>query len=127
MSLVRDRLVYAIAVAGAVVVCAGVVGMTHACVDAQPATPPPAANATSVQHGKTVYIAHCVECHGASGRGDGPASWVLTPRPRDFASGKYKIRTAVTARRRPRAQTSSAISPAGSSSSKTAGRTSAGT
>jgi cbb3-type cytochrome c oxidase subunit III len=46
--------------------------------------------------GKTIYATHCVECHGADGRGDGPAAPVLTPRPRDFTSGKYEIRTTET-------------------------------
>ncbi len=46
--------------------------------------------------GKAVYDAHCVECHGPSGRGDGPSAGYLTPRPRDFTTGKYKIRTTET-------------------------------
>jgi mono/diheme cytochrome c family protein len=43
--------------------------------------------------GKAVYDAHCVECHGASGKGDGPSAAYLVPRPRDFTTGKYKIRS----------------------------------
>jgi len=43
--------------------------------------------------GKAVYDAHCVECHGASGKGDGPSAAYLIPRPRDFTTGKYKIRS----------------------------------
>jgi mono/diheme cytochrome c family protein len=43
--------------------------------------------------GKNVYDAHCVECHGDTGRGDGPSAAYLTPHPRDFASAKYKIRS----------------------------------
>jgi mono/diheme cytochrome c family protein len=43
--------------------------------------------------GKNVYDAHCVECHGDMGRGDGPSAAYVTPRPRDFTSGKYKIRS----------------------------------
>jgi mono/diheme cytochrome c family protein len=43
--------------------------------------------------GKAVYDARCVECHGTTGKGDGPSAAFLTPRPRDFTTGKYKIRS----------------------------------
>jgi cbb3-type cytochrome c oxidase subunit III len=46
--------------------------------------------------GKAVYDAHCVECHGSSGKGDGASAAYLTPRPRDFTTGKYKIRSTET-------------------------------
>ena len=46
--------------------------------------------------GGTVYEKYCVECHGTSGRGDGPSAAYLTPRPRDFTRGSYKIRTTET-------------------------------
>jgi mono/diheme cytochrome c family protein len=51
---------------------------------------------TQAPPGQAVYDAHCVECHGESGRGDGPAAAFLTPRPRDFTTGKYKIRSTDT-------------------------------
>ena len=44
-------------------------------------------------HGEQVYDAHCAECHGTDGRGDGPSAGFLKPRPRDFSSGKFKLRT----------------------------------
>lgn len=44
---------------------------------------------TSVAQGKSVYLANCSPCHGASGRGDGPASAALNPKPRDHTNGAY--------------------------------------
>ena len=52
-----------------------------------------AAQATDAALGKKVYEVRCVGCHGAEGKGDGPAAELLVPRPRDFTAGKYKIRT----------------------------------
>lgn len=46
--------------------------------------------------GKDVYEKHCVECHGTSGKGDGPAAHLMMPRPRDFTTARYKIRTTET-------------------------------
>jgi mono/diheme cytochrome c family protein len=43
--------------------------------------------------GQALYEEHCAECHGNEGRGDGPAAYLLVPRPRDLASGRYKIRS----------------------------------
>lgn len=60
---------------------------------AQPAGPAPAAARSS---GQRVYQDHCVECHGEAGRGDGPAAHLLVPRPRDFTTGKYKLRSTET-------------------------------
>jgi len=64
--------------------------------------PPPAAQRDSAasqpptsagDRGRRVYQEHCVECHGESGLGDGPAAHLLVPRPRDFTLGRYKIRS----------------------------------
>jgi mono/diheme cytochrome c family protein len=51
---------------------------------------PPAPGSPS---GKAIYEQRCVQCHGLDGRGDGAAAPVLIPRPRDFASAKFKLRT----------------------------------
>jgi len=40
--------------------------------------------------GKAVYEKFCVTCHGAQGKGDGPAGLMMTPRPADFTSPKIK-------------------------------------
>jgi len=46
--------------------------------------------------GKAVYDKHCTECHGVDGKGDGPGASYVAPRPRDFSSGRYKIRSTET-------------------------------
>lgn len=43
--------------------------------------------------GELLYRAHCAVCHGGRGRGDGPASVMLSPPPRDFTTGRYKFRS----------------------------------
>src|SRR5690606_38278454 len=43
--------------------------------------------------GKPLYDLRCAPCHGIKGDGNGPAAELLDPRPRDFTSGIYKIRT----------------------------------
>jgi len=53
----------------------------------------PPSTADAQQHSRAVYESRCVECYGPAGRGDGPSAWYLMPRPRDFGTGKYKIRT----------------------------------
>ena len=43
--------------------------------------------------GKAVYEAKCLLCHGEKGDGKGPGADLLSPRPRDFTKGLYKIRS----------------------------------
>lgn len=38
--------------------------------------------------GKLKYDANCVGCHGATGKGDGPAAAALNPKPGDMTDGK---------------------------------------
>jgi DMSO reductase family type II enzyme heme b subunit len=59
-------------------------------VSPRPAT---AQQAGDSSFGKQLYERKCALCHGASGKGDGPAAELLLPRPRDFTAGKYKIRS----------------------------------
>ena len=45
------------------------------------------------ESGKRLYLKSCSQCHGENGDGEGYASPHLRPRPRNFTTGKYKIRT----------------------------------
>lgn len=46
--------------------------------------------------GAIVYTKYCAQCHGDDGAGQGIAAPYLRPEPRDFTSGKYKIRSTPT-------------------------------
>ncbi|MFO0793220.1 MAG: c-type cytochrome [Candidatus Brocadiaceae bacterium] len=43
--------------------------------------------------GKNTYKKYCSPCHGEEGKGDGPLSRSMLPKPRDFTRGAYKFRT----------------------------------
>jgi mono/diheme cytochrome c family protein len=45
------------------------------------------------ESGRAVYQKNCAQCHGDKGDGEGYATPHLYPRPRDFTSGRFKIRT----------------------------------
>ena len=48
------------------------------------------------ESGKRVYVKYCSQCHGEQGDGEGYATPHLLPRPRNFTSGKFKVRTTPT-------------------------------
>jgi mono/diheme cytochrome c family protein len=74
-------------------VLGGALGLSASlCVSAQ-APSRAAATPAAASDGKTIYEAHCANCHGAAGKGDGPASSLLTVRPRDFTLGRFKLRS----------------------------------
>ena len=45
--------------------------------------------------GQLLYSEYCMPCHGGTGAGDGPLAYVLYPKPRDFTSGRFKLRSTV--------------------------------
>jgi cytochrome c len=45
------------------------------------------------ESGKKLYVKYCSQCHGEKGDGEGYAAIHLRPRPRNFTTGKFKIRT----------------------------------
>ena len=46
--------------------------------------------AALLEKGKTTYTIYCVACHGERGAGDGSVARTLDPRPRNFATDKFK-------------------------------------
>lgn len=45
------------------------------------------------ERGRSTYEKYCAQCHGVAGDGQGAAAAHLLPRPRDFTTGKFKLRT----------------------------------
>ena len=45
------------------------------------------------ESGKKLYLKYCSQCHGETGDGEGYAAPHLLPRPANFTTGKFKIRT----------------------------------
>ena len=43
-----------------------------------------------IAQGRNAYAIWCVACHGERGAGDGPTAQTLNPRPRNFATEKFK-------------------------------------
>lgn len=41
--------------------------------------------------GRSLYMVHCVHCHGTSGDGKGPTARFLSPKPRDYRPGLFKF------------------------------------
>ena len=48
-------------------------------------------NEAKVERG--LYRKHCVQCHGTTGDGMGPAAALLAPYPRDFRRGSFKFKS----------------------------------
>lgn len=57
------------------------------------AAPGAAAQEAGGAQGQAVYERWCAGCHGDDGSGDGPAAGYMLPRPRDFTTGLYQIKS----------------------------------
>lgn len=53
----------------------------------------PPASAQTIAHGRALYEANCIQCHGVRGAGDGYGAPFLVPPPRDFTTAAFKFRT----------------------------------
>lgn len=43
--------------------------------------------------GQATYERYCASCHGVAGDGQGPAAYLLFPKPRNFQNGQFKLRS----------------------------------
>jgi mono/diheme cytochrome c family protein len=57
---------------------------------AEPAPPPAAAPTANNDDPKEVFKTRCVMCHGTDGKGDGPASAALNPKPRNYTDAAWQ-------------------------------------
>lgn len=54
---------------------------------------PVSAAGDAVSRGGSLFLIHCAQCHGLTGKGDGSAAAFLPRKPRDFTQGIYKIKS----------------------------------
>jgi high-affinity iron transporter len=45
---------------------------------------------SAADEAKQIAIVRCAMCHGTTGKGDGPTSATLNPKPRDFSSKDWQ-------------------------------------
>jgi len=51
---------------------------------------PAAAGGAASDEAKTVFAQRCTLCHGAAGKGNGPAAANLNPKPRDYSDATWQ-------------------------------------
>jgi len=47
-------------------------------------------SAANLESAKRIFAMRCQMCHGAAGRGDGPAAVSITPKPRDYSDATWQ-------------------------------------
>ncbi|MGC9195304.1 MAG: c-type cytochrome [Syntrophobacteraceae bacterium] len=52
-------------------------------------TAPGMAKAADAAKGKAIYTSKCILCHGAQGKGNGPAGMAFSPKPANFTSKAF--------------------------------------
>src|SRR5688500_3348809 len=58
-----------------------------------PVAPKPAVTPDLISRGKVLYAQNCLACHGEKGDGKGDAAAFLAPKPRDFVTANYRLRS----------------------------------
>lgn len=58
--------------------------MRHGIPEPYASLPAPVGTTHQIARGAALYQTHCASCHGAQGRGDGPAATSLSPPPADL-------------------------------------------
>jgi mono/diheme cytochrome c family protein len=61
-------------------------------IEARKPNPVPA-DAAAIAAGKDVFTKNCMPCHGTAGKGDGPAAFALTQKPRDLSNPKIAVQS----------------------------------
>lgn len=54
-------------------------------------TAKPSASPQLLEMGQRLYVKQCAACHGPHGAGDGPAAYLLYPKPRDFTQNEFRL------------------------------------
>jgi hypothetical protein len=75
---------------------AGLIALCGATMSSVRAQGPDLGTDAQRESGKKLYLKYCSQCHGEKGDGEGYATLHLMPKPRDFTTGKFKIRTTPT-------------------------------
>ncbi|MGD9598555.1 MAG: cytochrome c [Steroidobacteraceae bacterium] len=63
---------------------------TEVAAESTAAAPAETVASAGLEAGGKIYKTYCLTCHGATGKGDGPASAALNPKPADFADNMFK-------------------------------------
>ena len=75
-----------------IVMLVGLAIATVGCTSKDEAPPTPAAEPAvdPVAEASEIFTNRCTVCHGEKGKGDGPGSAALDPKPRDFTSSDWQ-------------------------------------
>src|SRR5688572_5676401 len=86
--------------AARLIACGGIVGLIAVLgvppIGSARAQGPDLGTEAQRQAGQQLYTKYCAQCHGEKGDGEGYATPHLLPKPRNFTTGKFKVRSTPT-------------------------------